>query len=209
MSYVWTTNRRKTNHGSSWNKIPWSFIDNTLSWKPHIRYICTKVAKGIGVILKTRKVFDHETLSTLYYTFVCPYLNDRIHVWSRAYDTHLNDLRLLENKIIRIINGVPREQRLTIYTASRVFCLWIACIIIILGYSCTNTATVCYLESLMIFSTKLKIHTHIVIVNPQQNIYMRIFEVLREDKNPAYIAVQSSRISYWITSTLILCHWFI
>ena len=41
-------------------------IDNKLSWKPHIRYICTKVAKGIGVISKARKVFDHETLVTLY-----------------------------------------------------------------------------------------------------------------------------------------------
>ena len=26
-------------------------IDNKLSWKPHVRYICTKCAKGIGVIL--------------------------------------------------------------------------------------------------------------------------------------------------------------
>ena len=116
------------------------FIDNKLSSKPHITYICTKVAKGISVILKARKVFDHETLSTLYYTFVYPYLNCCIHVWGRAYDTHLNDLRVLQNKIIRIINGVPREQTLTIYTTSRVFCLWIACIIIILGYSCTNTS---------------------------------------------------------------------
>ena len=83
------------------------FIDNTLSWKPHIRYICTKVAKQIGVILKARKVFDPETLSTLYYTFVYLYLNYCIHVWGRTYDTHLNDLRVLQNKIIRIINGVP------------------------------------------------------------------------------------------------------
>ena len=83
------------------------FIDNKLSWKPYIRYICTKVAKGIGVILKARKVFDRETLSTLYYTFVYPYLNYCIHVWGRAYDTHLNDLRVLHNKIVRIINGFP------------------------------------------------------------------------------------------------------
>ena len=83
------------------------FIENKLSWKPHIRYICTKVAKGIGVILKARKVFDHDTLSTLYYTFVYPYLNYCIHVWDRAYDTRLNDLRVLQHKIVRIINGVP------------------------------------------------------------------------------------------------------
>ena len=88
-------------------KFLWVLIDNKLSWKPHIRYICTKVAKGIGVILKARKVFNHETISTLHYTFVYPYLNYCIHVCGRAYDTHLNDLRVLQNKIIRIINGVP------------------------------------------------------------------------------------------------------
>ena len=105
-------------------KFPGVFIDtcNKLSWKPHISYICTEVAKGIGVILKARKVLDLETLSTLYYTFVYPYLNYCIHVWGRAYNFHLNDLSVLQNKIIRIINGVPREQTLTIYTASRVFC---------------------------------------------------------------------------------------
>ena len=56
----------------------------------------------------------------------------------------------------------------------------------------------------MISFTKLKIHTHSVLVNPQQNICMWIFEVLREDKDPVYIAVQSSGISYWTTSTLIV-----
>ena len=34
-------------------------IDNKLNWKPHIRYVGTKVAKGIGIILKSRKVFNH------------------------------------------------------------------------------------------------------------------------------------------------------
>ena len=82
-------------------------IDNKLNWKPHIRYVCTKVAKGIGIILKARKVFNHETLSTLYYTFVYPYLNYCIHVWGRAYNTHLKDLCVLQNKTIRIINGIP------------------------------------------------------------------------------------------------------
>ena len=52
------------------------------------------------------------------------------------------------------------------------------------------------------FFTKLKIHTHIVHVNPHQNIYMWISEVLQEDKAPAYIAVQSPGISYWTTLTL-------
>ena len=82
-------------------------IDNNLNWKPHITYISKKVAKGIGIILKARKVFNNETLSTLYLTLVYPYLNYCIHVWGRACNTHLKDLFVLQNKVIRIINGVP------------------------------------------------------------------------------------------------------
>ena len=70
-------------------------------------YISKKIAKGIGIILKTRKVFSNETLFSLYHTFVYPYLNYCIHVWGKAYDTHLRHLIVLQNKIIRIINGVP------------------------------------------------------------------------------------------------------
>ena len=82
-------------------------IDSKLNWKLHIRYVCTKVTKGNGIILKTRKVLNHETLSTLYYTFVYTYLNFFIHVWGRAYNTHLKDICVLQNKFICIINGIP------------------------------------------------------------------------------------------------------
>ena len=82
-------------------------IDNKLKWYTHILYIRKKNAKGIGILLKARKCFNNETLLSLYHTFVYPYLSYCIHVWGRAYDTHLNDLIVLQNKIIRIINGVP------------------------------------------------------------------------------------------------------
>ena len=82
-------------------------IDNKSNWSPHIMYISKTIAKGIGIILKARKVFDNETLFSLYYTFVYPYLNYCIHVWGKTYHTHLHHLIVLQNKVIRIINGVP------------------------------------------------------------------------------------------------------
>ena len=48
-----------------------------------------------------------ETLLSLYHTFVYPYLSYCIHVWGKAYNTHLNDLIVLQNKAMRIISGVP------------------------------------------------------------------------------------------------------
>ena len=82
-------------------------IDNKLKWSAHIMYISKKISKGIGIILKARKVFNMETLLSLYHTFVYPYLSYCIHVWGKAYNTHLNDLIVLQNKAMLIISGVP------------------------------------------------------------------------------------------------------
>ena len=82
-------------------------IDNKLKWSAHIMYISKKIAKGIGILLKSRKVFDNDTLLSLYHTFVYTYLHYCIHVWGKAYNTHLNDLVVLQNKAMRIISGVP------------------------------------------------------------------------------------------------------
>ena len=43
----------------------------------------------------------------LYHTFVYHNLNYCIHVWGKAYKTHLYDLVVLQNKAMRIIDGVP------------------------------------------------------------------------------------------------------
>ena len=45
-------------------------IDNKLSWKDHISFVCRKVARGIGVIIKARKVLHNESLKCLYYSFI-------------------------------------------------------------------------------------------------------------------------------------------
>ena len=82
-------------------------IDNKLNWSPHIMHISKKIAKGIGIILKARKVVDNEKLFSLYSTFIYPYLNYCIHVWGKTYDKHLHHLIVLQNKAIRIINGIP------------------------------------------------------------------------------------------------------
>ena len=62
-----------------------------------------------GIIPKARKLFNNETLSSLYYSFVYPYMyiNYCIHIWGKAYDTHLHHLIVLQNKAIRVINAVP------------------------------------------------------------------------------------------------------
>ena len=49
-------------------KVLCIIIDYEMNWSPHMMYVSKKVAKGISIILKM-KVFDQETMLTLYYTF--------------------------------------------------------------------------------------------------------------------------------------------
>ena len=86
-------------------------IDSQITWKNHINYICGKIAKGIGIIIKARKLLDRETLLTLYYSFIYPYLQYCNHVWGNTYTTYLQKLFVLQKRIVRVIAGVkPREH---------------------------------------------------------------------------------------------------
>ena len=68
-------------------------------------------------MVKARKVFEQNTLLSLYNSLILPYLNYCIHVWGKAYDTHLNHLITMQNKAIRLIVGVtPRTNTVTLYS---------------------------------------------------------------------------------------------
>ena len=88
------------------------YIDNVLSWKDHIQYIEGKIARSIGAVIKARKVFNQETLRTLYYTCIYPYFNYCVEAWGNTYATYLDPLSKLQNRALRVITGSPRRTRL-------------------------------------------------------------------------------------------------
>ena len=79
------------------------YIDNKLNWKKHIAYISGKVSRGIGIILKARKVLNSDALKSLYFSFVYPFFIYCSHVWGNAYDTNSCPLVVLQKRIIRFI----------------------------------------------------------------------------------------------------------
>ena len=88
------------------------YIDSSLLWRDHIHYIEGKVARSIGAIIKARKVFNQDTLRTLYYTFLYPYFNYCIEVWGNTYSTYMDPLIKLQNRALRIITGSSRRVHL-------------------------------------------------------------------------------------------------
>ena len=85
-------------------------IDNKLSWKEHISFVCRKVARGIGVIIKARKVLHSESMKCLYYSFIYPYMIYCNQVGGSACKTNIEPLLILQKRVMRIIRGVhPRS----------------------------------------------------------------------------------------------------
>ena len=63
-------------------------------------------------------------------------------------------------------------------------------------------------EMLIFSSAELKMRTHIMPINVQQNIYMWICEERLEDKGPAFTVLLSSGIVFWniLTQSVLLGH---
>ena len=84
-------------------------IDSNLTWKNHIAYICNKVAKNVGILIRTRKVFNSVTMRMLYYSMIYPYLSYCIHVWGCVFKTYMGKIVVIQKRIVRIICGVSRR----------------------------------------------------------------------------------------------------
>ena len=80
-------------------------MDSKLTWQLHIQYIRSKIAKGLGVICKARKVLNSETLIVLYNSIIYPYLTYCIEVWGCAVQTHLLSLIQMQKKVIRVLTS--------------------------------------------------------------------------------------------------------
>ena len=82
---VFHRSRRKINNGNilldttilspvTFTKFLEVILDDKLKWTHHISYIKNKISKGMGIILKARKVLKKKVLLQLYHSFVTPYL---------------------------------------------------------------------------------------------------------------------------------------
>ena len=92
-------------------------IDNKLKWKDHISFVGRKVACGIGVIIKARKVLRNESLKCLYYSFIYPYIAYCNQVWGSACKRNIEPLQVLQKRAVRIILGVhPRSPSEPLFT---------------------------------------------------------------------------------------------
>ena len=82
-------------------------IDSHLSWMDYVQHIRKKISKGIGILYKTKDYLKSDTLLTLYYSFVYPYLIYCIEVWGATTKGNLISLLKTQKRVVRMIKSVP------------------------------------------------------------------------------------------------------
>jgi hypothetical protein len=80
-------------------------LDENLSWKPHIDYVCNKISKSIGVIYRAGFNLSPSTKLSLYYTLIYQYLNYCNIVRSSTYVTNLQRILILQKRIVRLLTN--------------------------------------------------------------------------------------------------------
>ena len=65
-------------------------IDGHFTWKPHISFVCKKISRSVGIILRCRYYLSSKSKLTLYYTLIYPCITYCNFAWSSTYVTNLN-----------------------------------------------------------------------------------------------------------------------
>ena len=86
-------------------------IDNKLLWKDHIKLVCSKISKSIGILCYLRHVYPLHILRMLYMSLIFSYLNYCNLVWGSACESHLKPLLTLQKKAVRIITKSAYDER--------------------------------------------------------------------------------------------------
>ena len=72
-----------------------------LTWSYHIQHIKLKIAKSIGILCRARKVLTSNTLITLYYAYIYPYLTYCVEVWGSAAKVYITSVDKVEQTCVQ------------------------------------------------------------------------------------------------------------
>ena len=78
-------------------------IDSKLTFKQHIATVSKKCSRAIGILYKLRYYVNRKILISIYYSLIYPFLVYAVPVWGVADNIHLNNLLILQKKVVRLI----------------------------------------------------------------------------------------------------------
>ena len=81
------------------------YVDEHLTWKHHISFICKQIFKSVGIISRSRFYLSSKTKLTLYYALIYPCITYCNSTWSSTYVTNLNRIFCLQKRVVRVITN--------------------------------------------------------------------------------------------------------
>lgn len=79
------------------------FIDENLTWKPHIDHISKKISSGIGALKRLRPFVSTDTAIKIYDSLIRPHFDYCSPVWDGICSTLSDKLQRLQNRAARVI----------------------------------------------------------------------------------------------------------
>ena len=89
--------------GKDYVKFLGVLIDKSLTWRPHIDHIASKITKIVGIIARLRHHVPLNTLPQIYRSLIFPYTLYGVPVWGQASQCDLKKILTLQKRALRLI----------------------------------------------------------------------------------------------------------
>jgi Reverse transcriptase (RNA-dependent DNA polymerase) len=97
-------------------------IDSKLKFNNQIHNVKSKIAPVIGILWRTKNIMPPVVKNHVYNAFVHSHLNYLVGIWGNAYEKYLNKLKVMQNKVIKIMYNYPlRKHTVELYNETKKF----------------------------------------------------------------------------------------
>lgn len=91
-------------------------IDEKLTWNDHVKLLKNKLISMAFAIYRINKIIPKKQLWLLYNAHFMSHLSYLNPIWNKCNEYHLNEIQILQNKIIKTIENKPKlTSTVTLY----------------------------------------------------------------------------------------------
>lgn len=159
-------------------------IDENLNWREHTIKIKKSIWPYAFAIKRIRNDIDEKTAWMIYNAYINSRLSYMSSIWTTASHYNLNDLKVLQNRLIKSIKRLPALTTTKLIYSSKILPLNILGKFELLMFIRKSQL---YLTKCNIsFTTLSEIHSHNTRRNPNTNFYVPTVSTTRAQNNPFY-----------------------
>ena len=93
-------------------------FDENLTWSAHVNHVTRKVSRYVPLLYNVRHKLSRENLRLIYNSIIYPMLMYGNVVWGGCCKAHLNSLKVVQKKILRIMSFKGKfEHTAPLFTA--------------------------------------------------------------------------------------------